>query len=579
MSRQSLRADLTAAAAVTMMSVPQGVAYALIAGLPPAAGLYAAAVPAIIASATRSSSHVVTGPTNAVSLLVGVALAGGALEGNPLMIAASLALLVGLLQLGAGLLRLGAVVDYISRPVVLGYITGAGLLIGFGQLGNITGTRMGRGDPLTRATTWSSSLEQADPWSVLLALGTVGVLVALRRWAPKAPGAIVVLIGGILLSWVFDFGALGLHLAGDLAPVSAGLPPLTIPSAEQLSQLGALLPVAVAATVLSLVESSAVARSLATESGERLDMNREFVGLGLGNLGAAFFGGYPVSGSLSRSALNFSSGAQSRWAGVAAGVMMIVVLLVFGPLVDLTPIAVLAGLLLVVAWDLVDRKAIRTVFHSLWADRLAFLATLVGTWTLPLDIAIYLGVGISVALFLRKVRHVRVTELVVHRDRIRESEDLDPPGRCKRVRALHVEGNLFFGAANELAEAIDEAARDPELKVLVLRLKRARGLDYTTASMLMEMRERMVAKGRRLLLVGMTPPTMDLFREVGLTHAFGNDELYPTRTQWFLAMNQALEHGVDLAGGCEPDCPLVEYLEQQKQPVAYSVGSVSVSTL
>jgi len=575
MDAHALRANLGSALAVTMMSVPQGVAYALIAGLPPAAGLYAAAVPAILASALRSSSHVVTGPTNAVSLLVGVALGGRALQGaDPMQVAVELALLVGLLQLGAGLLRLGAVVDYISRAVVLGYISGAGLLIGFGQLGNLTATPMGRGDPFTRFATWIDGLGATDPRTLALGLGTLAVLVVQRRLRPDWPGAIGVLAGGIALSWALDFQGAGIAVAGDLAPVPAGLPPLTWPAMD-LEHLSKLLPVAVAATVLSLVESSAVARSIARDAGERLDMNREFVGMGVGNLGAAFTGAYPVSGSLSRSTLNHRSGATSRWAGMASGAMMIGVLLVLGPLVDLTPIASLAGLLLVVAWDLVDKAAIRKVLTSLWADRLAFLATLIGAWTLPLDIAIYLGVGISVALFLRKVRHVRVTELVVWRRRIRESEDVDPPGRCRKVRALHIEGNLFFGAANELGEALDEVLADREMKVLVLRLKRARGLDYTTAAVLMETRQRMVRSGRHLLLVGMTPETMQLFEEVGLMQAFGTRELYPTQTQWFRAMNRALQHGMDLVEaeeGCHEDCPLVRYLEEKRQRSGRTTG-------
>jgi len=576
-----IRSDLSAAVAVTMMSVPQGVAYALIAGLPPAAGLYAGAVPAILASAVRSSSHVVTGPTNAVSLLVGVSIAANVLEGtSPLQFAVELALLVGVLQMSAGLLRLGAVVDYISRAVVLGYISGAGLLIGFGQLGNFTGTAMGRGDPWTRFNTWVSGLGDADARTVALGLFSLGLMVAVRMFRPSWPGAIIVLASGIAMSWAFDFQGMGIAVAGDLAPVPAGLPPLTMPLLDW-SHLVTLMPVAVAATVLSLVESSAVARSISRDSGEKLDMNREFVGLGLGNFGAAFTGAYPVSGSLSRSVLNHRSGATSRLSGMISGVLMIAVLLLLGPLVDLTPIASLAGLLLVVAWDLVDKPAIRTVMTSLWADRLAFLATLIGAWTLPLDTAIYLGVGISVALFLRKVRHVRVTELVVWRRRIRESEDVDPPGRCKRVRALHIEGNLFFGAANELGEALDEVMGDKEMRALVLRLKRARGLDYTTAAVLMETRERMVASGRHLLLVGMTPETMELFEEVGLMQAFQPDELYPTQTQWFRAMNRALQHAMDLvdeADACDSCCPLANYLEEKRARGSEVTEEVRVSS-
>ncbi|MCB9693109.1 MAG: SulP family inorganic anion transporter [Alphaproteobacteria bacterium] len=550
------------------MAVPQGVAYAMIAGLPPAMGLYAAAVPTVLAALARSSSHVVTGPTNALSLLVGLTLANEASDGDPILFAATLALLVGAFQFAAGALRLGSIVDYISKAVVLGYITGAGLLIGFGQLGYLTQTSMGRGDPATRFMTWVSGLHGANPLSVGLGLGTLAVLLLQRRYLPRAPGAILVLIGGIVLSWLFDLEGMGLATAGQIAPVPAGLPPLTRPPVDAAT-LQLLLPAAVAATVLSLVESSAVARSIAAESGERLDMNREFLGQGLSNLGAAFTGGYPVSGSLSRSALNFRAGAVSRLSGVFSGLLMVLVLLLAGPFVDLTPIASLAGLLLLVARDLVDEKAIKQVMHAIWGDRLAFLATVVGTWTLPLDLAIYLGVGISILLFLRRVRHLRVTDLVVSDNHIREATgDFDAPLEvCRKVRALHVEGNLFFGAASELQDALDDATRDPSVRVLIVRLKRARGLDYTTAGVLLAMRARLAEHGRHLLLAGMKPGTMALFDDVGLTEQFGDHALFPTQTEWFLAMNEALVHGLELGGGACATCPLAHYLRSAGQEV------------
>lgn len=565
MNFETFRRDLAAAAAVTMIGVPQGVAYAMIAGLPPAAGLYASAFPAILSAFFRSSSHVMAGPSNAVSLLVGMSLATVTLEQqpDPWVLAGSLALLVGIFQFAAGAARLGTIVDYISRAVVLGYITGAGLLIGFGQLGHVTHSEMGRGDVWTRFSTWTSHLHEADPASIGLALATVVFLLLQRRFVPRAPGAILVLVLGILLSWLFDLEGKGLATAGQIAPVPAGLPPFQLPPMDTVT-LRALLPGAIATTVLSLVESSAVARSIAAESGERLDMNREFLGQGVANLSAAFTGGYPVSGSLSRSALNFRAGAVSPFSSLFAGSLMIVVLLLFGPIVDYTPIASLAGLLLLVAWDLVNVDAIKQVMKALWGDRLAFIATVVGTWTLPLDLAIYLGVGISILLFLRRVRNLRVTDLVITNERIREaSGTFDAPIEvCRKVRAIHVEGNLFFGAANELQEALDDATRSPEIKVLVVRLKRARGLDYTTAGVLLATRQRLVESDRHLLLAGMKPSTMALFDDVGISDAFGPDALFPTQTEWFVAMNAALARGVELAGGACETCPLVSYLEK-----------------
>lgn len=544
-----LRSDAAAALAVTFMGVPQGIAYALIAGLPPATGLYAGAVPAIVGSMLRSSRHVVAGPTNALSLLVGGAVAASVTD-DVVNAALLLALMVGIFQAVAGVLRLGAMVDFISSSVVLGYITGAGVLIGIGQLPNLTGTSGSRGDLLTQLSSWGAGLGDTHPVALALGLGTVAVLVLLKFVAPKAPGAIVVLVIGVVLSWALDFDGMGLKLARDIAPVPLGLPPLTIPDVSGMDQLQALLPLAVAATVLSLVESSAVGRSIASVTGQRLETSRDFLGQGLANVAAGLFGGYPTSGSLSRSALNHRAGAQTRLGGALSGVFMIAVLLVLGPIVDLTPIASLAGLLLVVAWDLVDFRRIRAIVLAGPTDAFAFVGTTLGTWALPLDQAIYLGVGISIILFLRNARTLTVREMVVDGDRLRElqpTEDHDQAGeRFEAVKVLHVEGALFFGSANELRRAFDEALADDDVRVLVVRLKRAQGMDFTTAAVIEATHQRMRAQGQHLLLVGLRPRAMRVLEQMGIAEAMGPKALFPTKPGWFQAMDTALARAREL---------------------------------
>ncbi|TNE87890.1 MAG: SulP family inorganic anion transporter [Deltaproteobacteria bacterium] len=573
MDAQTIRQDVGAALAVTLLGIPQAVAYAMIAGLPPAMGLYASALPAIVSSLTRSSSHVVAGPTNALSLLVGGVIAAGTLEIDPMLLGTTLALMVGLVQAGAGVLRLGAVVDYISRAVVLGYITGAGALIGLGQLGNLTGTSMGKGGPLTRFTNWLGTLGDAHPATVALGVGTVAMLVGLRLYNRKLPGAVIVMGLGILLSWGLGLSELGVKVVADVAPIQTGLPPLTLPETDP-EMLEKLLPIAMAGAVLSLVESSSVGRSIASRTGERLNMSWEFIGQGLANVAAGLFGGYPTSGSLSRSALNHSAGAVSRMSGLYSGVFVILVLLVASPIVNLTPIACLAGLLLVVAYDLIDAVAIRYVMRSPWGDRLAFVATLVGTWTLSLDKAIYIGVAISVILFLRNVSNLNVRELTIVNGRIREAE-YGPQNRLsKHLRAIHVEGSLFFGAANELSDALEEVLQDRDAKAVVVRLKRARGLDFTTAGVLVAAHERMVSEGRHLFLVGMTPGMMEVLGRVGIVDVFDDDEIFPTEEQWFVAMDRALLHARELVGDIGASDEVDAYLgEREGRAVFQSVAT------
>jgi SulP family sulfate permease len=568
-----LAPDVTAALAVLLLAIPQGLAYATIAGLPPASGLYAAALPAVVGSLFRSSKHVIVGPTNALSLLVGAAVIASTAH-DPLAVGIALALGVALFQLVATALRLSAIVDYISSPTVLGYMTGAGVLIAIGQLHNITATSGPGGHLWTTIGGWIEALPAADPMTVVFASGTVLAVIVLR-WLSKLararqlggaigalaklPGSLLVLVLGIAVNLAFGLERMGLRVAADLAPIPAGLPPLTLPSFALAFELA---PVALACTVLSLVESNAVARSLAMRTGQAIDPRREFLGQGLANLVASLSGGYPVSGSLTRSALNEQVGARSRAAGVMAGLLMLVVLLALGGVLDHTPIASLAGILLVIGWDLVDVPRIRRTLRTSKSDGLAFLATMIGTWALELDEAIYLGVAVSLVLFLRKARLLTVRELVVDETGRLQEHPLGQPlapqtGRCEAIRLLHIEGPLFFGAASELRRALDLVVGDPGLRVLVLRLKRATGLDLSVAEELMGVAERLRSRGQQLVLVGMAPPLMEVLVRSGANSVIGEDNLIPSQRRWFGALTAAIQRGFELTEGAHAsDCPL-----------------------
>ena len=344
---------------------------------------------------------------------------------------------------------------------------------------------------------------------------------AIRHFNRRIPGSLVAMILSIIVSGIFQLHEYGLRLVADLTPIPAGLPPLTIP---HWSQWQALLPAASACAVLSLVESSSVARALAAQSGQRLDLAAEFTGQGLANLAAAFSGGYPVSGSLARSTLNQQSGAVSRLSALFCGLLMITVLLFLGPLVSLTPIASLAGLLLVLANDLIDHEHIRMILHSTPSDRVAFLATLIGAWILPLDEAIYLGVGISIVLFLQRARLLTAREMVIgEKARFREL-DLDstePRQTCIAIRILNLTGPLFFATAGELEAVLEPFIKNREIRVLILRVRQAQDFDVTTASLLEATAKKLASEGRTLLLLGLRPPVMTLLTQTGIARRIG----------------------------------------------------------
>lgn len=562
--------EVVASLTITVLGIPQGVAYAMIAGLPPAMGLYASCVPTIIGSIFRSSRHVVSGPTNALSLLVGTA--GAAAAGlDPVPTALLIAFLVGVIQVGAGALRLGALVDFVSIPVVVGYITGAGVLIGIGQLHNLTGSPGASGNLFEKVWGWAHQLHGVNVWALVIGLGTAMAIVGMRRIDKRIPGAIVVLSLLTLLSWLLDFRSLGLERVAEIAPIPAGLPPLTLPGRDwSFADTETVLPIAIAATVLSLVESSAVARALATRTGQRLVISTEFLGMGMANIAAGLFGGYTSSGSLSRSALNQLAGAKTRLAAIMSGLWTLLALLLLGPAIDYTPLAGLAGLLLVVAVDLVDVPRIRRILKARRSDAFAFLITVLGTWVLRLDQAVYLGVATSLVLYLRRAKHLAIHEVVFAEDGDPIELRFDDPSAseraCKSIRVINVEGHVFFAAARELQAVLDELIGQPEVRTIILRLRRARSVDVTTLDVLEAAAERLGAEGRALYVVGHHPELQKLLESTGAVATLGEDHVIQTEMQFFTAARAAMERALEELGDEHPcaDCPVARGLAAKR---------------
>ncbi|MGE3636576.1 MAG: SulP family inorganic anion transporter, partial [Sandaracinaceae bacterium] len=533
-----------AALSVAVLGIPQGVAYAMIAGLPPAMGLYAASVPAIVGSLFRSSRHAICGPTNALSLLVGTT--GAAVSGlDPVPAALLLAFLVGLTQLAAGVLRLGVLVDYVSVPVVVGYISGAAVLIALGQLHHLTGTPAGTGHALERAYTWISNLDDANLISAGIGLGTAVTIVVVRRIDRRVPGVLLAIGVATLLEWALGLEDRGVRVVEDLSPIVAALPPITLPGRDFTFEAAPrLLPLAIAAAVLSLVESSASARATSKRTGQRLEMSSEFVGVGLANLTASLFSGYTCSTSLGRSALNQSAGARTRLSGVISGVVTLAAILLLGPVIDRTPLSALAGLLLVVAMDLFDVRRIKRILTARPSDAFAYALTVVATIALRLDYAVYLGVLTSLVLYLRRARMLSIHEVVFDaEDRVIEvpfGELEDRSRTCSRIRIIGIEGDVFFASAGELEAVLDRVIEEPTAKAIVLRLRRAKGLDVTALEILEAAAVRLAAAGRHLYVAGAAPEAIALLRRTGVHDVIGAEKVIPRELTFFHAAEQAL---------------------------------------
>ncbi len=400
--RGTVRADALAGLTGAVVVLPQGVAFATLAGLPPEYGLYAAIVPCIVAALFGSSRLMVTGPANAISLTTLALIVPLAAVGSPdyIRLVLTLTFLVGAMQLLLGLARVGSLVDKMPHSVVLGFTTGAALLIANSQIGPALGLSLPRG-----ASIWSNlqaAWQQlgALQWPAVIAAASTVMAAALsrplNRWVPSMLSAVIV---GTLVSMLVAQLAPAWPALAKLAALAAALPPWSWPDLR-IDTVRSLFGATLVMTLLALTEATAIAKAVARRNGDRLDGNQEFMGQGLANLAGSFFSSYPVSGSFNRSGVNVEAGARTPLAAVFAALFLLLILLFVSPLASYLPLAVVGGLLFVVAWGLIDFSEIARVWREEPIERLPLLLTLVATVTLSLEWAILLG--ITVALLVRR---------------------------------------------------------------------------------------------------------------------------------------------------------------------------------
>jgi SulP family sulfate permease len=392
--RGTVRADLLAGLTGAVVVLPQGVAFATLAGMPPEYGLYSAMVPCIVAALFGSSRLMITGPANAISLTTMALVAPLAAVGSPryVELVLTLTLLVGVLQLLLGWARAGTWIERVPHSVVVGFTAGAAVLIVNSQIGPLLGLPLPRGVPvIDNVAAALAGLKSLQPLALLAGLATIAVAVAAKPLNRIVPAMLIAVVGGAIVAhaarWVWPDAA-------PLAMVQAlpgALPPLSVPDLS-IDTVRSLFAATLVMTLLALTEATAIARSVARARGDRLDGNQEFVGQGLANVAGAFFSAYPASGSFNRSGVNLASGARTPLSGVAAALWLMLILSLVGTWATLLPLAVISGLLMVVAWGLLDRREILRIWREEPRERLPLVVTGVATVTLSLEWAILLGV-------------------------------------------------------------------------------------------------------------------------------------------------------------------------------------------
>ncbi len=542
------RQDLAAGLTVAFVALPQSMAYALIAGVKPEYGLYAFMVGSIVGGLAGSSRHLQTGPTNATSIVVASTLAAYAASEHFMGLVFLLGFLAGVFQVAAGLLKLGNLTQFISRSVLTGFIAGAGLLIVVNQLPNLLGLPRGSSSTIVDGLVHlMANWEGCHPLTIMIGVGTTLLALLIQQISPKTasgvpllPAFLLAILAAAGAAAFFHLDQRGVKIIGDIA---VSLPPPSLPWFDW-KLLAELAPGAMAIALIGFAESTSASKTVAAVTGDSLDADREFTGQGLAKIAAAFLSGIPVSGSLTRTVLNYRAGAATKLANAIAGLALALMVLFLGPAAAYIPLAALAGIVVLIAASMVDVEYIKLALRSTRRDPLALGATFAAALFFPLDTAIYIGVGLSLALFLRRVRVPHLAEMDYEPAAGFRELPADRPPSIPELAIVQVSGEIFFGGVDLLEEEIQKIARRPGLKVLILRLKRAFSLDASSIVALTNIYNDLTRQGKLLLISGVTGETETLFRRCGFEALVGREHIFPARQALFQSTLEALDYAV-----------------------------------
>ncbi len=520
-----LRGDLTAAVAVTALIVPKNLGYAGIAGVPLQNGLYAAAAGAIIYALFATSRQISTGPSSSLAAVAGSAVLATGLAGDQAaQLVAAIALVTGLLFLALAIFRLGWIARFLSKAVITGFLAGAAIDVVIGELPKLTGTDADGDNAWRELGSWLQSVSGVHGTTLLVAVVSLGVILGLRFTAPKVPGALVLVAGGLVASGLFDLGAHGVALVGD---VPRGLPAPAIPDLALVREHYATVGIAAAALLLiGFSQTAGDARAFAARHDYRIDVDQESVAQGMANLGAGVLQGMPVSTSLSASSLNESAGARTQVSSLAAGGLVLATLLVLAPLFSSLPKAVLGAVIIdAVVFGMIDLAELRRLYRVARFDFWISIAAIAGVLSVGVLAGVVVGVALSLLWLVYVATRPGIPELGrepgthVFRDLVENPDDELFPG----VVVLRLDAGLFFATA----EALEDRVRgytdsDAPPRAIVLDLEGVNFIDSQGATKLAELHR----LGVPLRLARLKPHVRSVLEADGTIELIGTDHIH-----------------------------------------------------
>ena len=526
----TLKADLLAGLTGAVIVLPQGVAFAMIAGLPPEYGLYTAIITPVVAALFGSSLHLISGPTTAISIIVFSSISSLAEPGSAdyIRLVLTLTLMAGVYQLVFGLARLGTLVNFVSHSVVVGFTSGAAILIATSQLKHVLGLKLPGGHAFVEV--WINifgMLDQINVYVFAVAVVTLLSAVFFRAKIPRWPGMLFAMIIGSVLCLLINGSQHGISLVGQMP---ARLPPLSMPDFS-LATIRELAPKALAVALLGLIEALSIGRSIAAKSHQPIDGNQEFIGQGLSNIIGSFFSSYAGSGSFTRSGLNYQAGAITPLSAVFAAMMLALILLLVAPLTAYLPIAAMGGIILMVAYHLIDVGHIRTIIKTSKEETAVLLVTFLATLFLDLEFAIYAGVLLSLVLYLNRTAHPRIANLVPNTETAGPLL-IEMESECQYLKVIRIDGPLFFGAVNHVSDYLYNIDKSLMRKRNVLIIGCGINfIDVAGAELLAQEAKRRRSQRGGLYLCELQPQAYAVLERGGYLDSIGKEHIFASQKE------------------------------------------------
>lgn len=532
-NKETLKADMIAGFTGAVIVLPQGVAFATIAGLPPEYGLYTAMVTPIIAALFGSSYHLVSGPTTAISIVIFSAVSNHADPGTPefISIALTMTFLAGVYQLAFGLARLGSLVNFVSHTVVIGFTAGAALLIATSQMKHILGIAIPKGDSFLE--TWGVIFENighSNLYLILIGLATLITALLIKKFIPKVPNLLIGMVVGSFIAYALKDTAQGIALVGE---IPGHFPPLSKPDFS-LETIRSLAPEAFAVALLGLIEAVSISRAVATKSNQRIKSNQEFIGQGMSNVFGSFFSSYAGSGSFTRSGINYDAGAKTPMSAIFAAIFLLFIVLLIAPLTAYLPVAAMGGVILLVAYNLIDFHHIEMILKNSKSESAILLTTFLSTLFLELEFAIYMGVLLSLVFFLKKTSTPEIPTLSINVDNKTNKRcfiniNKKPVKQCPQLKIIRIDMSIYFGSVNHVQERISHIVDNERIYNIMIDASRINFIDLAGAEALVSENNMLKKHGGGLHFVGLKSSVYEFVARSLFVKNIGADHFHDSK--------------------------------------------------